>query len=157
MKIEHRKTIARGMNFPMERVLERYTAEYLASLDDAKMLERELKRFLILCAMDPTKKYVMGGRVDDLWHTFLLFTQQYARFCAQLAGHFIHHVPTDPKDGPAELGEWQNQYAMFLRDYQKIFGESPPASIWPALEPPTIHKKVAVENGRSGRRRLVAS
>jgi hypothetical protein len=138
------------MNFPMEPVLERYTSDYLASLEVAKTLERELKRYLVLCALYPRKRYVMGGPVDDLWHTFLLFTQLYVQFCEQVAGHFIHHVPADPDDGPAKLLKWEREYATFLSDYQRVFEEPPPTSVWPALEtPPPMRKEAGAGNWRS--------
>jgi hypothetical protein len=138
------------MNFPMEPVLERYASDYLASLEDAKTLERELKRYLILCALYPNQRYVMGGPVDDLWHTFLLFTQLYVEFCEQVAGRFIHHVPADPYDGPAKLLKWEREYATFLCDYQRVFEEPPPTSIWPALEtPPPFRKEASADRGQS--------
>lgn len=32
--------------------------------------------------------------IDDGWHTFLLYTKEYAAFCEQL-GRFVHHSPAD--------------------------------------------------------------
>ena len=150
MKVQNGEVIARGMNFPMKRVLDRYTLDYLASREDAESLERELKRYLILFAINPQKGYPMAGPVDDLWHTFLLFTQQYAQFCQQVAGHFIHHVPADPAASPAQLRQWQEDYATFLTDYETVFGEPAPSSIWPTLEaPPPGRKKTKNQNGQS--------
>jgi hypothetical protein len=40
--------------------------------------------------------------VDVGWHTFLLYTREYAAFCERIAGRFIHHVPNDSSDTPAE-------------------------------------------------------
>ncbi|BFU44969.1 hypothetical protein KRMM14A1004_32060 [Krasilnikovia sp. MM14-A1004] len=33
--------------------------------------------------------------VDIGWHTFILYTREYAEFCERVAGRFIHHVPDD--------------------------------------------------------------
>ncbi|WET82968.1 hypothetical protein P3102_18025 [Amycolatopsis sp. QT-25] len=33
--------------------------------------------------------------VDIGWHTFILYTREYAAFCDRVAGRFIHHEPTD--------------------------------------------------------------
>ncbi len=31
--------------------------------------------------------------IDTMWHTFLLFTKDYAAFCQRYFGKFIHHQP----------------------------------------------------------------
>jgi hypothetical protein len=51
--------------------------------------------FLRLCAGNPTNKYRPSAMVDIGWHTFLLYTKDYAAFCQRVAGYFIHHVPDD--------------------------------------------------------------
>jgi hypothetical protein len=61
--------------------------------------------FLLLCAMDPTNNYRPSAMVDIGWHTFLLYTKDYAAFCQRVAGYFIHHVPDDePTETSAESG-----------------------------------------------------
>ena len=32
--------------------------------------------------------------IDDMWHTFLLFTKDYISFCKEYLGRFFHHSPT---------------------------------------------------------------
>jgi hypothetical protein len=132
MNARQQTVIARALSFPMGNVLERYAADHLASLEEAERLERELKRYLILCALNPGKRYGMGGPVDDLWHTFLLFTQSYAAFCDRVAGRFIHHAPADPA-APGDFRRWQDDYATFWHDYAAVFGEPPPGAIWPDI------------------------
>ncbi|MEV0734342.1 hypothetical protein [Polymorphospora sp. NPDC050346] len=39
--------------------------------------------------------------VDIGWHTFLLYTREYAAFCDRIAGGFIHHEPEDGTEWPA--------------------------------------------------------
>ncbi|ABP52993.1 glycine-rich domain-containing protein [Salinispora tropica] len=48
--------------------------------------------------------------VDIGWHTFILYTRDYAEFCDRIAGRFIHHNPedgsewpTNPTDAPVPL------------------------------------------------------
>lgn len=31
--------------------------------------------------------------IDDLWHTYLLYTKEYAFFCNMFFERFIHHIP----------------------------------------------------------------
>lgn len=46
------------------------------------------KSFHFICAMHSEMK-----EIDDMWHTFLLFTQDYWAFCNKYFGKFLHHVP----------------------------------------------------------------
>ncbi len=34
--------------------------------------------------------------LDEIWHTFILHTNDYHHFCKQLLGHYVHHAPTTP-------------------------------------------------------------
>ena len=53
---------------------------------------------------------------DWMWHTFLLFTHDYAAFCDRYIGYFLHHVPADEADEPpspeALRGQLERQYAL---------------------------------------------
>ncbi len=125
INIEERISLATA--FDMEDIIERYMKDYDAPLNVGKEHARELIRYLILCAIDPKKKYGMRGPVDDVWHTFLLFTYEYRQFCGLIAGRFIHHKPETRKRPPDK-----ESYRNTFRDYEKYFGEQPPLSIWPA-------------------------
>lgn len=127
--------IERAMSFPMEDILVRYSSEHSIPPEIAIEHERELKRYLVMSVLNPNAKYSMAGPVDNLWHTFILFTQKYVKFCEQLAGHFIHHIPTSSSEEkviidhtiPSEF----SSYEKFLKDYELFFQEPPPAHIWP--------------------------
>ncbi|MGH7196778.1 MAG: glycine-rich domain-containing protein [Candidatus Saccharimonadales bacterium] len=54
--------------------------------------------FLRLCAEPSTESYSPSPLVDIGWHTFILYTREYAAFCQGLNGQFIHHAPSD-EDG----------------------------------------------------------
>ncbi len=120
--------IARAMAFPMESVIQRYAADQKLPMSVAAEHEIELKRFLSLCAMNRSASYGMAGPVDELWHTFIIFTREYAQFCRSVAGHFIHHVPTTLNTRADSKG-----YQDFLDTYILVFGEEPPRHIWPRL------------------------
>jgi hypothetical protein len=81
------------MNYEMPHIIARYCKDYNVSLEQAKLYEVELKRYLILAADDDEAVGMMSKEVDDLWHTFLLFTKDYQAFCNDMFGTFIHHVP----------------------------------------------------------------
>ncbi|HEU0053807.1 MAG TPA: hypothetical protein VFQ39_11535, partial [Longimicrobium sp.] len=122
--------IALAEAFPMDSILRRYISEHGLTWESAKEHERELKRYLVLCATRPEAGYGMMGPVDELWHTFIIFTREYAQFCDVVAGRFIHHVPRDPSD---ESGTIAAGYQKFLEDYAEMFGEEAPPHLWPRL------------------------
>lgn len=122
------------MEFPLEPVLKRHAEDWELSLETAREHERELKRYLALCALHPEKKYGMAGPVDELWHDFILFTRLYVEFCQRAKGEYIHHQPVIPGEA-GDHATWRADYARFLADYEATFGEAPPAHLWPKLKP----------------------
>lgn len=50
--------------------------------------------------------------IDDMWHTFLLFTHEYTDFCHRYFGEYLHHVPTVKIEKPAT-----EQYERELTNY----------------------------------------
>jgi hypothetical protein len=87
-------------------VLRRYCKEHDASEHEAEEVFRETLKWLYLChkaaangadgiacAITPELE-----KVDWMWHTFLLFTRDYADFCHRYFDTFIHHVPAEDED-----------------------------------------------------------
>jgi len=57
--------------------------------------------------------------IDDMWHTFLLFTEDYQRFCADNFGHFIHHHPFNDRDKISINERYElelNRYLSYIYD-----------------------------------------
>lgn len=64
----------------------------------ARIVDQALA-FLAACAT-ATRPLAPSELVDIGWHTFILYTREYAAFCTRIAGRFIHHEPDDaPGDG----------------------------------------------------------
>jgi hypothetical protein len=132
------------MDFPMDQVIGRYSKDEGLPLAAAKEHERELKRYLLLCALNPSEHYGMRGPIDKLWHTFLVFTKDYAKFSDEVAGRFLHH---DPVVEDVRNGTSPSHYLRTLSDYEQVFGEEAPRHIWPRLHLPL---KAATRSGPSG-------
>ncbi|ETX08755.1 glycine-rich domain-containing protein [Candidatus Entotheonella palauensis] len=135
--LDRKEVVERAMSFPMDKVIYRYQQEKQLSTVQAQQHERELKRFLALVALND-KGYGMNGPIDALWHTFILFTKQYQRFCQEVAGRFIHHEPNvagfeerEARDVDGAVRPGSDSYEAFLKDYQEMFDEVPSARIWP--------------------------
>ncbi len=115
------------MNYSMINVVKRCQKDFGYNDDDMIMLERELKRYLILCAIKEnanTSVNMYSTDVDNLWHSFILFTKEYANFCNKNARHFIHHTPrVNETITPEELQESRKAFRAFIETYEKIFKE----------------------------------
>jgi hypothetical protein len=59
----------------------------------------DTKRFLYLCA-DSNVPMTPPPSIDECWHHFILFTKDYASFCDQHFGVFLHHRPRYIDDPP---------------------------------------------------------
>ena len=116
------------MEFPLNDVITRYARNTQLSYQDAERHVFELRRFLVLCATNEGPGYGMRGQIDEAWHTFLMFTREYAEFCDAIGGRFIHH---QPHTTPADRSEGSGAYTRFLADYEHAFGEPAPADLWP--------------------------
>jgi len=138
--------------FKLDHVLARYRKEQGFSAEIAEDHLREMIRFLSLSATATQhgKYYGMTGAVDELWHTFVIFTRDYAAFCDAVAGRFLHHVPEI--DGHMSE-DTLDHYLTFLDDYETVYREPAPAAYWP--RPSSIHAEAACKgcsacNGCSG-------
>lgn len=119
------------MSYDMSTIVDRYAAEHDLPSEVALEHERELKRFLAVKALHPDKSYGMKGPIDELWHTFIIFTQDYMQFCERTYGGYLHHRPA--LDTPAIARVEDSPYRAFLHDYEEAFGEEAPYHLWPRL------------------------
>jgi len=62
--------------------------------DTAQRILDQALAFLAACATTP-QPIGPSDLVDIGWHTFILYTRDYAQFCDRIAGRFIHHAPDD--------------------------------------------------------------
>lgn len=77
----------------------------------------EFKRLMALCVLGHRGIVVPCEEVDEVWHTFILFTREYADFCQRVAGGYLHHSPPESGVPPAP-----NQDGPFLSLYARYFG-----------------------------------
>ena len=95
----------------------------------------ELKRFFRLAVKYDEPIAMVSDAVDKLWHTFLIFTPQYRRFCDDAFGEFIDHQP-HTGDTPVPEEALTNFFNLYTREY----GE--PGPIWISKYPAEIVDKL---------------
>ncbi len=115
--------------FPLSKIVTRFKKDHNVNDSDVTLYEKELRRFLILCALYPQENVGMYSKpVDELWHTFITYTKEYKQFCKEVAGRFIHHVPNE---NDLQSNDSQpSDYTTFARYYQMTFNEAPSKHVW---------------------------
>jgi len=89
-----------------------------------------LRRYHAIALLDPLNGHAISDILDSFWHTQILFTNPYARFCDAVLGHFMHHYPLDHDDLRAVRGV-RSLYDYTIEVHNKLFGED--AEFYPAL------------------------
>jgi hypothetical protein len=89
-----REEFIRGYVFPAT-LLESLAKHYGQLTEkDTFLVARALREFFLVRARTGARLIGMPSKVvDELWHEFIVHTQEYARFCHGAFGHFFHHVP----------------------------------------------------------------
>ena len=71
-----------------ERLVERLVKDEDMERNLAERVMNEALGFLNLLANEPNTPYSPSATVDLGWHTFILYTREYAAFCNRIAGRF---------------------------------------------------------------------
>ncbi len=106
--------------------------------DHVESLELEYKRFLVMATAKTGEKLPISGPVDKLWHAHMLFSKDYAALSQAACGTMIHHAPAVTDQEQADLKPLY--FGGTIPLYAKLFGEEPPADLWPQ------HRSVCVSS-----------
>ncbi|OLF13469.1 glycine-rich domain-containing protein [Actinophytocola xanthii] len=109
--------------------------------------------YLRLCGEDPDPgRYSPSPLVDIGWHTFILYTVEYADFCTQVADRFIHHRPLDDEDagsgGTADVVAAMKARGITVDD--ALWGAGPAGSTCARCSPPSGPKLCAPQSCSPG-------
>lgn len=111
---------------------ERLARENNWTIRHARRVIVEYKRFLEL-AVTAGHTVTPSDDVDQAWHLHMVYTRSYwEELCQEVLRQPLHHGPT--KGGQRERDRYEDLYAKTKESYCRIFGESPPADIWPESE-----------------------
>ncbi|HEX4329248.1 MAG TPA: hypothetical protein VH105_20820, partial [Burkholderiales bacterium] len=102
----------------------------------------EYRRFLLLSQLGPVSPPAM---VDAAWHLHLTYTRAYnVGLCQRTLCRVLDHTPSG---SARESAHYTAVYEETLSRYREVFGEEPPADIWPPVKP----KKVRGKTGNTRR------
>ena len=102
-------------------------------MTDAQIKEvvNEFKKFMAIVVINhKTGKRVemVSELVDEVWHTFILFTKEYRIFCNTIFGEYIHHEPdVSSRYGVDPLFSFKKKQSteFFYEEYERCFGLLP--------------------------------
>lgn len=108
-------------------VLRRYLKDYGGPRAEAEEVFVETLKWLYLSNRGAERGHACWispelEKIDRMWHTFLLFTRDYAAFCDRYFGAFLHHAPADPDERPEE-GETRERLAAQFGLVYDVLGE----------------------------------
>lgn len=93
-KLKAEKSAQEFIQYRNEVVIDRFSKVHHVTLQEAEEIFQELMKFLYVCAYIPASS-PPSAVVDEMWHTFIIFTADYFKFCVDYVGRFLHHQPTD--------------------------------------------------------------
>jgi hypothetical protein len=95
------KTVLRYRN---PAIVERFRNELPVTRREAEQIWRETLKWLWFCGTRPkdsgsAELLTSMIIVDEMWHTFVLFTREYTEFCQRHFGRYLHHAPSTHAEG----------------------------------------------------------
>jgi hypothetical protein len=105
-------------------VAERIAQKKSVASDLVNVAITEFRKYIALLALGYENLGMHSPEIDEVWHSFILFTREYSEFCQRTCGQMIHHAPNTsrrPRLSPTSV-------PTFKEAYEKFFGPLP--SIW---------------------------
>lgn len=89
-----------------EQVIFRFCRHFDIGREEATVILRQVMKWLWLCEYnrqcnpEPISLHIDRPLkiIDEMWHNFILHTQEYARVCDQYFGSFVQHFPATEAD-----------------------------------------------------------
>jgi hypothetical protein len=121
------------LEYKNQHLYDRYRKDYPANKISPEAALQEALKYLWICEKhrldkekEPANEALIFDmavhhemkEIDDMWHTFILFTKEYMTFCNTHFGRFIHHAPnvdTTPID-PIVFEKEFERYLSYVYD-----------------------------------------
>ncbi|KTC76040.1 hypothetical protein Lbir_0109 [Legionella birminghamensis] len=121
------------------RIISRYNTDYPDAKMQAEEALSELMKFIWLCMKHKSDKkanpnndslnfscliHSEMAEIDNMWHTFLLFTKDYQHFCqTYLGGIFFHHEPVADTENNTPNDDYEQELTRYLSYIYDNLGE----------------------------------
>lgn len=112
------------LGYENDALIARFRKDLGVDENEASELFSDMKRFLWLTSLYD-EPIAPPPKIDSAWHTFIIFTEDYASFCTKYFGYFLHHrprAPDDPSDGGVIMHRTIGAIEAHLRGFQSLSG-----------------------------------
>ncbi|OJH33822.1 hypothetical protein BON30_46750 [Cystobacter ferrugineus] len=135
------------LRYRNDAVVHRFIKTWELSFEEAQELFRETLKWLWLSAYSITHQTEVRQLaisqslllLDEMWHTFILFTRDYHEFCDRYFGLYIHHRPTVKEEEAARLADYERDPAQYVAQQKALF-RAQYALIYDVLGEETLNK-----------------
>lgn len=132
-----KKNLYEILNYKNNKVISRYQIDFPGSKLKPEEAFIELMKYILLCHIHAKDKAsspeneslqfscVMHSEmsdIDNMWHTFLLFTKDYQEFCQNYLGSFFHHEPLSDENSLLN-DNYEMELVRYLSYISDKFGE----------------------------------
>jgi hypothetical protein len=126
LKKKQRATLATVLRYRNPDVLDRYLKDFGGTRKEAEHVFQETLKWLYLIQCEGSTECCITGdltKIDDMWHTFILFTPDYTAFCRKLCGYYLHHQPTTGREPRISAREQRRRDRRYLELVYDTLGE----------------------------------
>lgn len=123
-------SLEEALDFNGDAVVYKFMESYEVSFEEGKELFEETKKWLWF-ANQTDKAFIDKSMlmIDNMWHTFILFTFLYSKYCQEKFGCFLHHSPTTKAEKDKYKVELKNNkkkameesYLNSKRQYEAVY------------------------------------
>lgn len=126
------------LSYHHQPILKRYADDFPNNNMSAQEAFSELIKYIWLCKKHEEDRGKLQDEalnftcfiheemreIDDMWHTFLLFTQEYHKFCQLYVGYFFHHQPYTGEQEAMSPLQYQRELTSYLTYIYDNLGEA---------------------------------
>lgn len=121
-------SLSQWLQYKNQSVFDRYQKDYPQSKMPPEEAFCELIKYMWLCHQHRNDKlkchdsvldftcvmHIEMREIDQMWHTFLLFTKDYYEFCMKYIGEFFHHHPLNDEDKNISTEKYKIELQRYL-------------------------------------------
>lgn len=116
-----------------ENVVRRFTETWDVPHDEALELFEDMKKWLWLSdynyKQSKSEQHIhlaisqSTKLIDEMWHTFILFTRDYCEFCTCYFGRYLHHRPAPQSAYHEQIKAYESNRGEYMARQKKAFAD----------------------------------
>lgn len=141
-----KQKLAEVLQYRNDDIVERFQETWDLPIDECQELFVDMLRWLWLAVAaneqpQPVPLAISQSTklIDEMWHTFILFTKEYHEFCDKYFGRYVHHDPTTRSEYDRTIREYESNPDAVIEG-NKIFFARQYEFIYDVLEEETLVK-----------------